>query len=402
MVVSFELILHALERNFNGIESNKFSTLSQEFFRAVDLKGLCEENDIPCMIRGPVDVVREALDLTKSSITSRYKMIIDESDDDSIMRLLHSEGLLDVSKKCLFKLSNMPECKEMEKLQLVSGVKFAALQGGIAVLSQTDAVNESFYDLFNQNFYCLKNRKGEELFYANIAVGGISRRSRVDSHFHCIVHVRLSDLALLPAPFLNRFEKYRLGVQDILFSILSRTIPMKNIILRSQEQVNNLCSKIGTKSFCGFVPGQTLESIFLNMLPTGTRNDSFAGKTESIINDQYTWVSGKSQFLVNLIDIIQQNIALLISSEDLMEELRTIINIAKMYFPLRLSNVLKELLGQENDMHVVHGMSMNTPIGVTSSNIVEVIEGIVQMFVTRCAIFELLALATPEALVTQR
>ena len=69
----------------------------------------------------------------------------------------------------------MPENARLEEINLVCGVKYAALKGTKIILSQTDTINESFYDLFNQHFRRVANKDGEEDLYANIAVGGISR-----------------------------------------------------------------------------------------------------------------------------------------------------------------------------------------------------------------------------------
>ena len=94
------------------------------------------------------------------------------------------------------------------------------MQGKMAVLSNTEEVHECFYDLFNQNFRSLHTRDGGLSLYANIAVGGVSRPSLVDPTFQCVVHVRESELEELPAPFLNRFEKFRLNISDVRYLIL--------------------------------------------------------------------------------------------------------------------------------------------------------------------------------------
>ena len=204
MTVSLEELVWALERNFNGNDPKKLKELAVCF-----LGPIMPSHKIINLLRHPMDVVRDAIskDCMSHDLRSkpRFKLIIDESEDDSIMRLLSIEGAVDLSKRYLFKLSSMPEGAELEKSRLVSGVKYSALQGITAILSQTEPVNESFYDLFNQHFRSLRNRDGEISLYANIAVGGISRRSLVRPSFQCIVHVRNSEIEDVPAPFLNRF-----------------------------------------------------------------------------------------------------------------------------------------------------------------------------------------------------
>ncbi len=172
-VLSPENIIHGLERNFNGVSERTFLSLASMFlsFFPGDM-----ERNVSNFVRQPIDVISDALKDSKMGTgLKRYTLLIDDSEDDSIVRLLRHEGLIDTSKKCLFKLSKMPENARLEEINLVCGVKYAALQGNKIVLSQTDIINESFYDLFNQHFRRVTNKHGEEDFYANIAVGGVSR-----------------------------------------------------------------------------------------------------------------------------------------------------------------------------------------------------------------------------------
>ena len=234
-VVKTDILVHALERNFNGVDTIDLKVIVNEFLvRCFKTEDSIPDAHVQFLLRSPIDVVSEAL-LVEETSNARYALIIDDSDDDSIMRLLKSEGLIDISKKTLFKLSNMPENAAIERLSLVSGVKFAALQGSKVVLSQTDAVNESFYDLFNQHFRCIPNRDGDDCLYVNIAVGGVSRRSKISSSFRCIVYVRKIDLKNIPAPFLNQFEKFRFSVRDLLSSKI-RHSPMLTCILGRSER----------------------------------------------------------------------------------------------------------------------------------------------------------------------
>jgi hypothetical protein len=117
------------------------------------------------------------------------------------LRLLRAGNVTEVTQQSLYKLSNLPEDTELERLRLVSSIKFAAQQGSFAVLSQTEPIAESFYDLFNLRFREIRNRDGTVSLYANIAVAGISRRSMVRPSFECAIHVRESNMLELPAPF---------------------------------------------------------------------------------------------------------------------------------------------------------------------------------------------------------
>jgi hypothetical protein len=79
--------------------------------------------------------------------------------------------------------------------------------------------------------------------------------------------MRLSKLDSVPAAFLNRFEKYRLSQVDLLLCRarnLDETI--SGIFHAAMEKVKDLESLMGTRSFYGSVPEETIGSIFLDLL----------------------------------------------------------------------------------------------------------------------------------------
>lgn len=98
-------------------------------------------------------------------------------------------------------------------------------------MSQTDEIHESFYDLFNQCFRRIEVPKHGTRFYANIAIGAHSKPCRVDPKFQCVVVVRESELHQTPAPFLNRFEKYRLTHKELLVTVTQSLPPCLCILL---------------------------------------------------------------------------------------------------------------------------------------------------------------------------
>lgn len=108
-------------------------------------------------------------------------------------------------------------------------------------MCQTDEIHESFYDLFNQRFNVIDDPKTKERhFYANIAIGAHSKPCRVDPNFRCVVVVKEDDLEATPAPFLNRFEKYRLSHETIYDQVLCE-LPncLANLIKCAKQKVCN-------------------------------------------------------------------------------------------------------------------------------------------------------------------
>ena len=98
------------------------------------------------------------------------------------------------------------------------------------IMSQTDDIHESFYDLFNQYFRRIDDPEGGPRYFTNIAIGAHLKPSRVDQKFQCIVVVKESEVKNTPAPFLNRFEKYYISHTNLLNLVLKELPPCLKVI----------------------------------------------------------------------------------------------------------------------------------------------------------------------------
>ena len=126
---------------------------------------------------------------------------------------------------------------------MISQIRHSVAVGHTVLLSQTDDIHESFYDLFNQRFRSIKV-PGESIcrYYANIAIGAHSKPCRVNPSFQCIVIVTEEDLSGIPAPFLNRFEKYYLSHENLLKSVLEFLPPcFQDLITGVRNKVSDEC-----------------------------------------------------------------------------------------------------------------------------------------------------------------
>ena len=267
--VSLEKLVLTLERNMNGVEREQLQELIS-FWRGR-------------LGMGPVTVpeLRNSFALLRESLAeqsrserpiSRYKLLIDTTIDDSILRVLRARHDLDGIEgrgARILKLSDFPEDSGLQQVTLVSSVKYAAEKGEVVVLSHTEKVNESFYDLFNQHFQAIESRDASNqkttTFHANIAVGSHSTLCHVAKGFECIVHVRnapgCNELRNAPAPFLHRFEKYRLSHRDLLNDLLAQSGRLAMLITKVLHKLQSLIECIDPLSFYGFRPQQTVESI---------------------------------------------------------------------------------------------------------------------------------------------
>ena len=209
-----------------------------------------------------IDILKESLadkpysDQSTSSDDAqdevRYKLIIDPSEDESLTRLLLMFGILKSDNTRTFMCSNFPGDSQLQKVFLIvecifinvlhilllqvntiAAIRHSAVEGHTVVMSQTDDIHESFYDLFNQHFRRIDDPEDGPRYFANIAIGAHSKPSRVHQNFQCIVVVKESEIPFTPAPFLNRFEKYFISHSNLLELVLDDLPPCLRVVVES-------------------------------------------------------------------------------------------------------------------------------------------------------------------------
>ena len=114
-------------------------------------------------------------------------------------------------------------------------MRHSAIEGHTVVMAQTDDIHESFYDLFNQRFCRIDDAHGPR-YYASIAIGAHSKPCRVHPDFQCVVVVKQSEVKNTPAPFLNRFEKYRLTHHALLEAALGMLSPCMAVVMNTVRE----------------------------------------------------------------------------------------------------------------------------------------------------------------------
>lgn len=391
--ITEQVFLNALERNFNGIDKEKFANMCA-FFLAKSLSS-CDQikPTLETYLRDPMEVIHNALSEEHAKNISRYnlpryKMIIDHTNDDSVTRLLQIAGVLN-SSHAFYKLSGIDEGAEIEKLNLVSRVKFAAQYGEkTVVLSQVESISECFYDLFNQHFKEFRKEDGDVSYFANIAIGGVSRPCLISPSFQCIVHVQGKQIAEIPAPFLNRFEKFQLSIDDILRWKLKQLTPgLRDILGQSLQRSQEFISSIGASSVWSPSPEDTLKSIYISLI----RNEACSK------NDLQKRECGESialdvlEFILNNFDVdtTVEDIQSCIdsarveyrNSKDGVELERVIDCVSRGKIALPFDDVLNDCL--------------RTPIS-------RALKQIILSSITRCAVIRLLQLVRPDALYLRR
>ena len=94
----------------------------------------CTDCSTTRTLRNPVDLMLSSLreQSGQAAPISRYKLVIDTTADDSILRTL--QPLLDAMT---VKLSHFPEDSGAQQINAISQVKWAAEKGEVVLLSQT-------------------------------------------------------------------------------------------------------------------------------------------------------------------------------------------------------------------------------------------------------------------------
>lgn len=228
------------------------------------------------MLSNPIDLLIKSISEQNESsdLTGRYLLVIDTSKCDGVIKFI-KRTIASFRAWKMFMLGDFPNNSNIAQVSMISQTRFAMERGDAVIMSHSEAIHESFYDLFNQHFRKFKEKSPtgevEVIYYTNIAVGADSRRCRVHPRFQCIVHLSAKEAERTPAPFLNRFEKYQVSMTDALeFTLLHhrllRQIPLVVTIERAMLHVRKLIEIIGYENFVGYSHKQTVESLFITMI----------------------------------------------------------------------------------------------------------------------------------------
>ena len=193
-----EIGIDSLNRNFGGIEETNLKILEHfknryknKFDETVDLKNGFS--------------VLDAIEKNVSDPNSRYLMLISDGNNGSDI----VKYLLKKLKKKYIELVGSKYVQDTKSgkysEEILNKIKYIMETDNVLILRDLDIIYPSLYDLFNQNFTVMGEKK-----FARIAFEYAKVSSEVNQDFHVIVIVnreQIKKLSLDP-PFLNRFEKH--------------------------------------------------------------------------------------------------------------------------------------------------------------------------------------------------
>ncbi|CAF1180009.1 unnamed protein product [Adineta steineri] len=299
-------LLRALEDNFNGIRLEEFDKLVEIFGTAVaeqcpDFQLFITEKEnfqrnIPTILRHSMQ-----LDPIHRRLYGRYKLIIDESEDENAVRLLFQLGILDSDPNqiTIFRMSDFPSDidNELRNVEILSNIKLCMETGKTILMVNTGRIHGSLYDVFNQNFSIMATDESRKIF-SKVAIGPKTIDVVVHEDFQCIVHIKRSEFKDIPPPFLSRFQKYYFNIADF-YSIQLKEIPIedRNLMKEIEIKARSFIDHFGREYFYGF-NDDTLYSYLLSFIKRNIQGEYYL----SNIQENYNQLTIQSK------SFIEQNI----------------------------------------------------------------------------------------------
>ena len=295
--ISSDSLLRALEDNFNGIDRHQFESLAKIFFAAVN--EACGNFPLPSKRRNVPTILRESmqLDPKRRRLYGRYKLIIDESEDESAVRLLAQSGVLDLdpNKTTVFRMSDFPDDidNELRNVEILSTIKLCMETGKTILMVNTGRIHGSLYDVFNQNFSIMATDENRKI-WSKVAIGPKTIDVVVHENFQCIVHVKRSEFNQIPAPFLSRFQKYSLSVNDFYQIQLQKlSVADQKMINHVEHKAQTFIEHFGREYFYG-LNEHTLYSCLLSFIKKNDADDTHFLN----VHQQYTQLTRKSKSFI--------------------------------------------------------------------------------------------------------
>jgi hypothetical protein len=314
-------LLRALEDNFNGIKENEFEELVKIFFGSVEEKSTnfslsIERQRQEKLYRDIPTILHESMKLDSKNrrLYGRYKLIIDESEDESAINLLLQTGILnsDPNQTTIFRMSDFPDDvnNELRNVEILSTIKLCMETGKTILMVNTSRIHGSLYDVFNQNFSIMATGDTRKIF-SKVAIGPKTIDVVVHEDFQCIVHIKQSELKDTPAPFLSRFQKYSLSVNDFYRIRAQKLSHNDQIILRNiEEKAQSFIQHFGRQYFYG-LNESTLYSCLLSLIKINDHGEHSLFN----IHQSYTQLNDKLRSFIeqNPADIQQCLLRLILS-----------------------------------------------------------------------------------------
>ncbi|CAG8563026.1 45905_t:CDS:10 [Gigaspora margarita] len=256
-----ELTMQSLElaliRNFGGTDQTKL--ICENYFGKV-LKSV---GNVKNYTYNPISV-EKLINENLGRKDTRHLMVIGKS--DSLVNILTYHVRAQHLDPVVLCGSQFPDDGDGDYLYAVLSKIMESMcveAGRPLILSDLDIIYGSLYDLWNQNYITLGNREDTK-YYARVALGAYSNPMLyVHPDFKCILAMDEDKLEHTDPPLLNRFEKQRLTINDIL---TEHQKELCEVLLKWAHQISTLhgakAKEFNEKDiFIGFDEEETIQSL---------------------------------------------------------------------------------------------------------------------------------------------
>ncbi|CAJ0901056.1 6354_t:CDS:10 [Entrophospora sp. SA101] len=228
-----ENIQMALIRNFGGTDINK--QLVEEHFEYV----LKTFNNQKKWEYKPIPV-EKLINANIQDEGARHLMVIGKS--ESIVNLLNYQLKMQNLDPVVILGSQFPEDHDDYSYNILSRIMMCVEAGRPLILTDLEIIYGSLYDLWNQS-YVVVGSSDNPKYYARVALGAYANPLlHVEKGFRCILVMDEDKIKDADPPLLNRFEKQKMSINDIIIKIFD---------------VNDL--------FIGYDPNETLQSLVIDV-----------------------------------------------------------------------------------------------------------------------------------------
>ena len=216
------------------------------------------------------------------------------------------------------------------------------------------------------------------------------------------MHIRNDNVDKMPAPFLNRFEKYSLCVDSVLEWRLSTTGPARCMFEAARSKVLSVIRLLGEDGFVGRgADSQVLSSMFVDML---ARTEAQTGGCPSFNSKGSKGNEGHERHLHLLVSAIHQSLVssttLTCSHDDVLSVFRVSRMSLESTYCLALNDILEGRIEPDKVEQSVRDIWC---VEKSQKSTLHSLCGIItRMVMVRASTFRILQLATPEAIFSRR
>ncbi|RHZ89175.1 hypothetical protein Glove_18g29 [Diversispora epigaea] len=254
----------ALARNFGGTE--QFSEICQKYFGNV----IDTFNNHRGWTYVPIPI-EQLIHANLDDEGARHLMIIGKS--DSIVNLLTYQLRQKNLDPVVIFGSQFPDDQDDYSYNILSKIMMCVEAGRPLILTDLEIIYGSLYDLWNQN-YIVVGSSEDPKYYTRVALGAYANPMLyVNKNFRCILVLDEKNLPKADPPLLNRFEKQKMTINDILVDDDKELVEQLFTWTKQMSTIENLKSSFSVSHdkftqndlFIGFNEDETLQSLVIDM-----------------------------------------------------------------------------------------------------------------------------------------